>query len=80
MKAFQDPTLSSGVFLLHLLSTIRGIVNWDLVTRGQTPSEKQKNCQYVIRSVNVAWACLFSALTLMQIILAISFFFVSSSC
>ena len=72
MKAFQDPSLSSGVFLLHLLSTIRGIVNWDLVSRGSTPSEKQKNCQYVIRSVGsgtVSRALLLLVLTLWRRVL-----------
>jgi len=49
MKNFQDPSLSSGVFLLHLLSTIRGIVNWDLVSHGSTAADKLANCQYVIR-------------------------------
>jgi hypothetical protein len=49
MKNFQDPTLSSGVFLLHLLSTIRGIVNWDLVSFGSSATDKLANCQYVIR-------------------------------
>jgi hypothetical protein len=43
IKSFSDPTLSSGVFLMHLLNSLRGIVDWSHVSNGLTESEKQSN-------------------------------------
>jgi hypothetical protein len=43
IKSFSDPTLSSGVFLMHLLNSLRGIVDWSHVSNGLTESEKQSD-------------------------------------
>jgi hypothetical protein len=43
IKPFSDPTLSSGVFLMHLLNSVRGIVDWSHMSNGLTESEKQRD-------------------------------------
>lgn len=53
IKNFSDPTLSSGHFLLHLLNSVRGIVNWSNVNNGLNDTEKLNNAQYIIRCVCV---------------------------
>jgi plastin-1 len=58
IKSFSDPTLSSGVFLMHLLNSVRGIVDWSNVSNGLTESEKQNNAQYIIRCVCVCARCM----------------------
>jgi hypothetical protein len=59
MRSFQDASLATGVFLLHLLDTVRGIVNWSLVTRAGTVEEKKQNAQYVIRWAVLCAVCCF---------------------
>jgi hypothetical protein len=49
IKSFSDPTLSSGVFLMHLLNSVRGIVDWSNVSNGLTESEKQINFRSCFR-------------------------------
>jgi hypothetical protein len=49
IKSFSDPTLSSGVFLMHLLNSLRGIVDWSHVSNGLTESEKQSNLHSCFR-------------------------------
>ncbi|KAJ0681090.1 putative calponin domain, CH domain superfamily, fimbrin/Plastin [Helianthus annuus] len=49
MKSFKDKSLSDGIFFLELLSAVQPrIVNWRLVTKGQTDEEKQMNATYII--------------------------------
>ncbi|KAL8206145.1 hypothetical protein R6Q57_009696 [Mikania cordata] len=49
MKSFKDKSLSDGIFFLELLSAVQTrIVNWRLVTKGQTDEEKQMNATYII--------------------------------
>jgi hypothetical protein len=43
IKSFSDPSLSSGVFLMHLLNSLRGIVDWSHVSNGLTESEKLRD-------------------------------------
>jgi plastin-1 len=45
----QDKSLSSGQFFLDLLSAIEPrVVNWYLVTAGQTQEDKESNAKYII--------------------------------
>ncbi|PWA50661.1 actin binding Calponin [Artemisia annua] len=49
MKSFKDKSLSDGIFFLELLSAVQPrVVNWRLVTKGQTEEEKQMNATYII--------------------------------
>lgn len=59
MSGFNDSNLSSSVFLMHLLNSVRGIVNWDLVSRGRTDAEKTKNAQYLISVARKMGAAVF---------------------
>jgi hypothetical protein len=49
IKNFQDPVLASGLFLLHLLDSVRNIVNWSLVSHGGTAEDMKQNTRYAIR-------------------------------
>ena len=46
--AQQDSNLRDSVFLLYLLNSVRGIVNWELVSQEQTAEAYQNNAQYLI--------------------------------
>lgn len=59
MKNFNDSSLSTGVFLMHLLHSVRGIVNWSLVTKGRTDKEKQTNAQYLLSVARKMGAAVF---------------------
>ncbi|XP_051151890.1 fimbrin-5-like isoform X2 [Andrographis paniculata] len=49
MENFKDKTLSSGVFFLELLSAVEPrVVNWSLVTKGETDEDKKLNATYII--------------------------------
>ncbi|XP_024967521.1 fimbrin-2 [Cynara cardunculus var. scolymus] len=49
MKSFKDKSLSDGIFFLELLSAVQPrVVNWRLVTKGQSEEEKQMNATYII--------------------------------
>ncbi|KAL8195584.1 hypothetical protein R6Q57_025987 [Mikania cordata] len=49
MESFKDKTLSSGIFFLQLLSAIEPrVVNWNLVTKGESDEEKKLNATYII--------------------------------
>ncbi|KAL3624616.1 Fimbrin-5 [Castilleja foliolosa] len=44
-----DKTLSSGTFFLELLSAVEPrVVNWSLVTKGETDEDKKLNATYII--------------------------------
>ncbi|KAL9366868.1 hypothetical protein Peur_038067 [Populus x canadensis] len=46
---FKDQSLSSGIFLLELLSAVEPrVVNWNLVTKGESDEEKRLNATYII--------------------------------
>ncbi|KAJ4798470.1 fimbrin 1 [Rhynchospora pubera] len=49
MESFKDKSLSSGIFFLHLLSAVEPrVVNWSLITQGETEEEKKMNASYII--------------------------------
>ncbi|KVI02268.1 Calponin homology domain-containing protein [Cynara cardunculus var. scolymus] len=49
MDSFKDKQLSSGIFFLQLLSAVEPrVVNWNLVTKGESDDEKKLNATYII--------------------------------
>ncbi|RDX62205.1 Fimbrin-5 [Mucuna pruriens] len=49
MESFKDKNLSCGVFFLELLSAVEPrVVNWSLVTTGETDEDKKMNATYII--------------------------------
>ncbi|KAL6975236.1 fimbrin [Sarracenia purpurea var. burkii] len=49
MESFKDKNLSSGLFFLDLLSAVEPrVVNWNLVTKGESDEEKKLNATYII--------------------------------
>ncbi|KAE8684247.1 Fimbrin-3 [Hibiscus syriacus] len=49
IESFKDKSLSSGLFFLELLSSVEPrVVNWNLVTKGESDEEKRLNATYII--------------------------------
>lgn len=49
MESFKDKSLSNGLFFLELLSSVEPrVVNWNLVTKGESDEEKRLNATYII--------------------------------
>ncbi|KAE8703921.1 Fimbrin-1 [Hibiscus syriacus] len=49
MESFKDKSLSNGKFFLELLSAVEPrVVNWGIVTKGETDEEKKMNATYII--------------------------------
>ncbi|KAJ7964749.1 putative Fimbrin [Quillaja saponaria] len=49
MESFKDKNLSNGIFFLELLSAVEPrVVNWSLVTLGETDEDKMLNATYII--------------------------------
>lgn len=49
MESFKDKSLSTGKFFLELLSVVEPrVVNWSLVTKGETEEDKKLNATYII--------------------------------
>ncbi|XP_057765555.1 fimbrin-1-like [Salvia miltiorrhiza] len=49
IESFKDKSLSNGLFFLELLSAVEPrVVNWNLVTKGETDEEKKLNATYII--------------------------------
>ncbi|KAI3769166.1 hypothetical protein L6452_00266 [Arctium lappa] len=49
MESFRDKSLSNGIFFLELLSAVEArVVNWNLVTKGESEEEKKLNATYII--------------------------------
>ncbi|KAK1274472.1 Fimbrin-1 [Acorus gramineus] len=49
MESFKDKNLSNGIFFLELLSAVeKRVVNWNLVTKGESDEEKKLNATYII--------------------------------
>ncbi|KAK6118751.1 hypothetical protein DH2020_047498 [Rehmannia glutinosa] len=49
MESFKDKSLSNGTFFLELLSAVEPrVVNWSLVTKGETDEDKKLNATYII--------------------------------
>lgn len=49
MEGFKDKNLSNGIFFLELLSSVEPrVVNWAVVTKGETEEDKKLNATYII--------------------------------
>ncbi|OMP04298.1 hypothetical protein COLO4_09752 [Corchorus olitorius] len=49
IESFKDKSISSGLFFLELLSAAEPrVVNWNLVTKGESDEEKRLNATYII--------------------------------
>ncbi|KAL0560134.1 hypothetical protein IC582_000528 [Cucumis melo] len=49
MEGFKDKNLSNGIFFLELLSAVEPrVVNWAVVTKGETEEDKKLNATYII--------------------------------
>ncbi|GMJ05056.1 fimbrin 1, ARABIDOPSIS THALIANA FIMBRIN 1 [Hibiscus trionum] len=49
IESFKDRSLSTGLFFLELLSAVEArMVNWNLVTKGESDEEKRLNATYII--------------------------------
>lgn len=49
IESFREKSLSSGLFFLELLSSVEPrVVNWNLVTMGESDEEKKLNATYII--------------------------------
>lgn len=49
MESFRDKSLSNGIFFLDLLSAVEPrVVNWNVVTKGESDEEKTLNATYII--------------------------------
>lgn len=49
MESFRDRNLSNGFFFLELLSSVEPrVVNWNIVSKGETDEEKRLNATYII--------------------------------
>ncbi|CAK8538876.1 unnamed protein product [Lathyrus sativus] len=49
IQSFKDKSISSGLFFLELLSAVEPrVVNWNLVTKGESDDEKRLNATYII--------------------------------
>ncbi|XP_021287497.1 fimbrin-1-like [Herrania umbratica] len=49
IESFKDKSLSNGLFFLELLSVVEPrVVNWNLVTKGESDEEKRLNATYII--------------------------------
>lgn len=49
MESFKDKNLSNGIFFLELLSAVEPrVVNWNLITKGESDEDKKLNATYII--------------------------------
>ncbi|XVF70769.1 hypothetical protein PTKIN_Ptkin11bG0188900 [Pterospermum kingtungense] len=49
IESFKDKSISNGLFFLELLSAVEPrVVNWNLVTKGESDDEKRLNATYII--------------------------------
>ncbi|CAI0379264.1 unnamed protein product [Linum tenue] len=49
IENFKDKSISNGIFFLELLSSVEPrVVNWNLVTKGESDDEKRLNATYII--------------------------------
>ncbi|KAG6736016.1 hypothetical protein POTOM_061298 [Populus tomentosa] len=48
-ESFKDKNLSNGIFFLELLTAVEPrVVNWSVVTKGETDEDKKLNATYII--------------------------------
>jgi plastin-1 len=60
MRSFKDPNLKNSMFFIDLLTAIEPrAVDWDQVTRGDTPENQMLNAKYAISTARKIGACVF---------------------
>jgi len=59
MKNFKDQSLRDSVFFLELLDAIRNVVDWSLVTRGNSEADLLNNAKYAISIARKLGATIF---------------------
>ncbi|KNC99423.1 fimbrin [Spizellomyces punctatus DAOM BR117] len=60
MANFKDPSLSTGIFFLDLLNGIKkGVVNYELVTSGESEDDAKMNAKYAISIARKLGATIF---------------------
>lgn len=60
IKNFKDPALGDGQILIKMCAAIEPrVVNWDLVTKGETEEEKEMNAKYAISIARKLGAVIF---------------------
>jgi plastin-1 len=62
IRSFNDPALSSGIYLLYLLAALRpGSVQWNLVSDGSSREDHEGNVRYVLSLARRLGAAVFIA-------------------
>jgi plastin-1 len=60
IKSFKDASLSDSVFLINICAAIEPrIINWDIVSKGETDEEKENNAKYLLSVVRKLGAVIF---------------------
>ncbi|KAJ3131152.1 hypothetical protein HK101_004791, partial [Irineochytrium annulatum] len=60
ISSFKDPNLRSGIFFLDLLNAMKkGIVDYDLISRGQSDDDAKMNAKYAISIARKMGATIF---------------------
>lgn len=60
LASFSDPAFADGKILIKLAGSIEPrIINWDLVTAGETDEEKEMNAKYAISIARKLGAIIF---------------------
>lgn len=60
IKSFNDESISTGIFFIYLVASIEPeIVNWELVTDGQTDEDQKLNAKYAISLARKMGAIIF---------------------
>jgi len=60
IESFKSPNLANGVNLIKLCANVEPrVVNWDLVTPGETPEDKELNAKYAISIARKLGAVIF---------------------
>eukprot|EP01083_Nonionella_stella_P005287 15291_1 len=60
IKSFNDESISSGLFFIYLVASIEpDIVNWELVTEGETDEDQKLNARYAISLARKIGAIIF---------------------
>jgi len=66
VPSFRDQSLGNSVFLLHLVTSVRPVINWQLVSTGTSDAEKEQNAKYLIsaaRKIGTSVFCTWEDIT-----------------
>ncbi|EAL68445.1 actin binding protein [Dictyostelium discoideum AX4] len=59
ITGFKDQSIGNGIFLIDLLDSIQSVVNYSIITKGETFEEKKLNAQYIINVARKIGCCIF---------------------